>query len=262
MNIYARNIAVFKENRALAYSNRFKRATETMVKDTKVYKSPLKCKTKDVLGDCEVIFDKNDTISSIIYLTRRGFKVCALNFADAITPGGLVYQGEVTQEEDLCRCSNLYESLVKDDCIENYYKYNRVTGTSKYSDRVIYSKGVTILRESLNYTLLSKPLKCDIVTCPAPIVYSDVNDYYKVITNRIRGILKVVSSHNVNAIVLGAWGCGAFGGDARIVGKAFAEVIREFTNFDLVVFSVKSTRNDSKDNLSLLRVGFDSYLSR
>lgn len=150
----------------------------------------------------------------------------------------------------------MYESLVKPECIEDYYKFNNSLGTSTYSDRVIYSSGVTVLRESLNYSLLDKPEKCDIVTCPAPICFSNDEDYYRIVTNRIRGILKVVASHSsVNALVLGAWGCGAFGGDARVVGRAFGEVLPEFKNFDLVVFSVKSTINDHIDNFSLLKEG-------
>lgn len=257
MNIYERNIRVFQENRILATS-KYKTFTDSLLNSTKVYKSPLRCKTKEKLGVCRLEFDRNDTISSVLYWTRQGYKVCALNFADAITPGGLVFQGEVTQEEDLCRCSNLYESLIKPECIENYYNYNNSLGTSIFSDRVIYSKGVYVFRESLNYSILTKPIKCDIVTCPAPIL-RDKDLYYKTVLNRIRGILKVVESNNVNAIVLGAWGCGAFCGDARLVGRAFSEVIREFTCFDLVVFSVKSTINDSVDNFKLLKYGFDSY---
>ena len=51
-------------------------------------------------------------------------------------------------------------------------------------------------------------------------------------------------------------GCGAFRGDARIVGKVFADALKEFKNFDLVVFSIKSTKNDYKDNFELFRGGF------
>lgn len=257
MNRYERNIKVFKENRELS-KTKYKEETETLIADTKVYKDPLTCKVPEHIGRCEIIFDRNDTITSTLYYTRKGYKVCALNFADALTPGGLVCQGEVTQEEDLCRCSNLYESLIKQECRQEYYEYNRDLGSRIYSDRVIYSKGVTILRESLNYTLLDEQLECDIVTCPAPIYLGNKKEYYRTIVNRIRGFLRVVATNEVNAVVLGAWGCGAFGGDARLVGKAFSEVLREFKNFDKVVFSVKSTVNDRIDNLVLLEKGFNS----
>lgn len=258
MTIYERNVKVFKENRKLS-KEKYKSETNSLISNTKVYKAPLKCKVPERAGRCSLEFDRSDTISTTLHLVRQGYNVCALNFADALTPGGLVATGEVTQEEDLCRCSNLYESLIKPDCIRDYYEYNNSLNSSKYSDRVIYSKGVTILRESLNYSLLNKTVKCDIVTCPAPIVFPNQLEYYNLIVNRIRGILRVVASNDINAVVLGAWGCGAFGGDARLVGRAFSEVIREFTCFDMVNFSVKSTRNDSIDNLKLLYSGFESY---
>lgn len=258
MNIYERNIEVFNENRELA-SNKYKAYTDTLLKNTKVYKAPSKCMIPNRVGICDLEFDRNDTISTTLFLARQGYTVCALNFADALTPGGLVWQGEVTQEEDLCRCTNLYESLIKPECIEDYYKYNQSLYSSKYSDRIIYSKNVLIIRESLNYSLLKKPVKCNIVTCPAPIVFPNQQEYYDLIKNRIRGILKVVASNGNTAVVLGAWGCGAFGGDARAVGRAFSEVLREFSCFDAIYFSVKSTINDARDNLKLLYSGFESY---
>jgi uncharacterized protein (TIGR02452 family) len=184
-----------------------------------------------------------------------GYNVCALNFADALNPGGLVEYGELTQEEDLCRCSNLYESLVKTECVDEYYTYNRNLGNSIYSDRIIFSKDVSIIRESLHYSLLDKPLKCSIVTCPAPIVYY-CEDYYNVIKNRIRGIFSVMASNGFKVIVLGAWGCGAFGGNANIVSKVFAEVMKEFHCFNRIIYSIKSTELDKIDNYTIFRRNF------
>ena len=57
-----------------------------------------------------------DTVEAIL---NNNVKTAALNFADAYTPGGLVLFGVKTQEEDLCRSSNLYESLTL-PIIKNY----------------------------------------------------------------------------------------------------------------------------------------------
>lgn len=255
-----RNIEVFKESRILA-STKYKAETDSLVEQTKVYRQPLDLisESKRNVSACNIGFDRCDTVYSILSGIQHGYNVCALNFADAITPGGLVFQGAFTQEECLCRCSNLYESLVKPECIEDYYKYNASLGNSIFSDRVIYSKGVSILRESFQYFLLDEIVKCDIVTCPAPIfgAFSDVGHYYNVILNRIKGILKVVEDNGADAVILGAWGCGAFGGDARLVGRAFAEALKEFNCFDAVVFSVKSSEASPFGNFELLKSGFE-----
>ena len=57
-----------------------------------------------------------DTVEAIL---NSNVKTAALNFADAYTLGGLVLFGVKTQEKDLCRSSNLYESLTL-PIIKNY----------------------------------------------------------------------------------------------------------------------------------------------
>lgn len=59
-----------------------------------------------------------------------------LNFADAFTPGGHVADGAEGQECALCRSTNLYESLIADECKDKFYTYNKKLG--KASDRIIY----------------------------------------------------------------------------------------------------------------------------
>ena len=74
-------------------------------------------------------------------------------------------------------------------------------------------------------------------------------------------MLSVMASNKVSTIILGAWGCGAFGGDAKLMGYLFAKVIREFKCFDYIVFSIKSTRLDANgnNNFVLFRDAFESY---
>ena len=103
-----------------------------------------------------------------------GRRVAALNFADALTPGGLVWEGETTQEEDLCRCSNLYPCISQDKVFDNYYGYNRSLENDIYSDRLIYSSDVLFFKDE-TYWCLSIPVKCDVITCPAPVECNDIN---------------------------------------------------------------------------------------
>lgn len=253
MNVFERNRQVFLENRELAVT-KYKALTEKLLYGTRVFTEPLRCAKPDKLGASEVSFDKNDTVSSSLDAVRRGYKTCALNFADAYTPGGLVFEGEVTQEEDICRCSNLYESLVKPECLADYYEFNKKLNTSAFSDRVIYSKNVALIRESTNYTLLDEPVLCDVITCPAPI--GGRSDYETVMEQRIRAILSVAAEMGSDTLILGAYGCGAFGGDANVVGRLFAKVLCEFKCFDRIVFSVKGANGS---NYERLLTGYRSY---
>lgn len=253
MNVYERNRRVFLENRELAVT-KYKALTEKLLSETRVFTEPLKCKKPDKIGACEVSFDKNDTVSSSLAAVSKGYKTCALNFADAYTPGGLVFEGEVTQEEDICRCSNLYESLVKPECLAEYYGFNKQNHSSAFTDRVIYSKGVALIRESKDYTLLDEPVLCDVITCPAPL--GGCADYENVMEQRIRGILSAAAEMGSDTLILGAYGCGAFGGDANKVGRLFAKVLCEFKCFDRIVFSVKGS-NDR--NYKRLLNGYNSY---
>lgn len=248
-------IRVFQENRILAYSD-YKDYTARMLEGTVVFNKPSSIQTRRKAGEMKVEFLKADTVSAILHSARhRDRNICALNFADALTPGGLVEQGEITQEESLCRCSNLYESLIKNECITDYYGFNRSLGGCIFSGRLIYSKDVAFFRESLNYSILNKVIKSDVVTCPAPI-YNGDNGYYNVIIGRIIGILLAMAKMGVKTAILGAWGCGAFGGDAVTVGHAFRDALSKVNVFDKIYFAVVSTCNDTIDNYSLLQKGF------
>ena len=162
-----------------------------------------------------------------------GRRVAALNFADALTPGGLVFEGETTQEEDLCRCSNLYPCISQDKVFDNYYGYNRSLENDIYTDRLIYSSDVLFFKDE-DYWCLSIPVKCDVITCPAPIECSDK----QVFINRIKCIIGAAYNAGVDQLILGKFGCGAFRNDPRLVATAFKEVLNEYKLFDVVYFPV------------------------
>lgn len=182
-------------------------------------------------------------------------KVAILNFADAIVPGGLVLYGAPTQEENICRCSNLYETLI--EC-PLYYNMNKLLGKSTYLDIMIYSPNVTVFKDDETYDDID-PIKMDVITCPAPSVYLKDDVAEEIFTKRIKKILIAAQKRGVNKIVLGAWGCGAFGQSPTVVGKSFAKVLKEVSAFDDVVFAIKSSEGlDESSNYTLFKRAFDS----
>ena len=181
-------------------------------------------------------------------------RVAILNFADALVPGGLVLYGAPTQEENICRCSNLYETLL--EC-PLYYNANKLFGKGTYLDAMIYSEDVTIFKDDEDYEDV-KPLQMDVITCPAPSVYLNEETAEVIFERRIKKILIAAQKRGVNKIVLGAWGCGAFGQNPSVVGKAFAEVLKKQNAFDEVVFAIKSSEGlNESSNYTLFKEAFE-----
>lgn len=71
-----------------------------------------------------VKFQKNLTLLSAKEAIMRGKRTAVLNFANPVEPGGGVLRGAMAQEENICRSSNLYKSLVSKNAY-SYYNTNK-----------------------------------------------------------------------------------------------------------------------------------------
>lgn len=223
------NIKVF-ENTLCLCNTAYKNDTAEAMRNTEV-----------IINGASLIKEKGNKEQNIRVVTAgsvsaiegvvAGRRVAALNFADALTPGGLVWEGETTQEEDLCRCSNLYPCISQDKVFDNYYGYNRSLENDIYSDRLIYSSDVLFFKDE-TYWCLSIPVKCDVITCPAPVECNDIN----IFKQRIKSIIGAAYKAGVDHLILGKWGTGSFGNDPVLVATAFKEVLDEYKLFDVVYF--------------------------
>ena len=98
--------------------------------------------------------------------------------------------------------------------------------------------------------LLEAPWRCAFVTSPTPNgkalrenTPARLDELGAVYDDRIGRILSVAALHHHDAVVLGAWGCGAFGGSAEDVAARFDAALRgDFRGvFAEVVFAVLDT---------------------
>ena len=101
-----------------------------------------------------------------------------------------------------------------------------------------------------NGELLRKPYVMDVVTCPAvnaEVVRRNakagVHKVEEVMRERIRRILEVAYREGKKDLVLGAFGCGVFRNDAKMVAAIFKELLRGekacFVKcFERVVFAI------------------------
>ncbi len=171
---------------------------------------------------------------SLLFSGKKAKNILVLNFANPVNPGGGVRRGVRAQEEDLCRKSSLLFSL-EGDCAQKYYRYNKSLHTYMGSDAIILTPNVEIIKD-VNGELLDESLIVSVMTCAAPMLTQGtegMNDeqYQDLFYNRICGMLKCAAYWGYKVLVLGAFGCGAFGNDAKLVSDLFYKALKEF-NYD------------------------------
>ena len=181
-----------------------------------------------------------------------------MNFANPYRPGGGFFYGAKAQEESLCRSSTLYLSL-SSEAANEVYLYNNQHKSSVNSDYIILSPDVCVFRNS-KYELLDNPYYVSVISVSAPencgIILSK-NELEEIMIKRIRNMLNVASKHGYRSLVLGAWGCGAFGNDANSVASCFYDVLinENYSHwFDNVIFSILS----DKEKLEVFQKQFNT----
>lgn len=176
------------------------------------------------------------TLGASRRLVDRGLKPLALNFANGVEPGGGFLGGARAQEETLCRCSALYQTLVGDPM----YAAHRQRPRPDSTDWAIYSPDVPVFRTD-DGAALARPWRLSFVTCAAPyapaIGQPEAGD---LLQRRIQRVLVIAHAYGYTALVLGAWGCGAFGHDPHRTARDFRRALEsEFLGaFSEVVFAI------------------------
>ena len=201
------------------------------------------------------------------HLIAKGYNPAILNLASAKRPCGGWDAGMGAQEESLCFSSNLSQSLYQYG--DPKYKNVRDSGVSikeigyphdmNYGG--IYSPGVTFFRNNISkfYTIRDNPFKCDVITVAALCFngrshYAGIDELAfqaedggftlegkEIMLNKIRTIFRMGIEHGNDALVLGAFGCGAYALLPSAVAPLFRIVMEEpeFKNkFKLLVFAM------------------------
>ena len=199
-----------------------------------------------VMGRCGYACENTDSFS----LARKRFSllpeqdrkkskpILVLNLANPVNPGGGVRKGAKAQEEDLCRKSSLLISLESRNALP-YYEYNRSLNTYLGSDAVMIQPQVEIIKDE-NGNLLEDSVIVAVMTCAAPMLKYGMEglsqkQYEDMMLGRITGMLKVAAYMGYERLVLGAFGCGAFRNDARMVSDLFYKALKEY-NLNITVY--------------------------
>ena len=250
------------------------------IKSTKLYlegnkfildKTPIKSKeyniiiTPDRTLDCVYKYYLNINKNK-----NNPYKIGVLNFASAKHPGGGVTRGARAQEESICRASTLYPCLNTDFLKDNYYSYH-MNKVKEYSNRIIYIPNIIVFKsdEDIFSKILTedKWYNIDIISCAAHNQKAYKLSYEKLKElnyNKIKAIIDCAVENNIDILILGAFGCGAFGNDPKLVSKIFKKILideKYFEYFFKVHFAIFSMPYETK-NLNEFQNTFDKYIKK
>ena len=179
-----------------------------------------------------------DSVSAVFKYTDQNSKTAVLNFASYKQPGGMFLQGSKAQEECLCHESTLYNVLARFE--GTYYTVNRERlNRALYQNVALYSPDIYFERNDTS-------VKCDVITCAAPN-FSAASKYCNVsrgentdvLKSRIKFILYLAATKRVDTLILGAFGSGVFGQEAKEVAEITMDLLKHYDGvFKEVVFAV------------------------
>lgn len=241
-------IASFQDTLTLSVSGELGVLTKKAVDTSKVYYEGFNSGVQPGEAECSIEISANTTFAEAQKYAKEG-RVAVLNFANPVNPGGGVESGAMAQEECLCRSSNLYTCLRAGHLYDEYYDYHSKLNNHFYSDRLIYSRDVTVFKDD-NAIPVALPrenwFNVDVITCAAPylggVKYTNPTVLRHLFQGRIRNILEAALDNKADTIVLGAFGCGAFKNPAWLVAEEFKSVIecgQYCKKFKNIVFAIK-----------------------
>ena len=199
--------------------------------DVKVICNNPDFKSAGEAGDCIHTCENVDSYALARKRVADGIaKVLVLNLASPVHPGGGVRRGARAQEEDLCRKSSLLLSL-ESKAAQKYYDYNKSLHSFMGSDALMLTPRVEIIKDEKG-VLLDNTVVVSVLTCAAPKVSGGREGmtetaYRHLVYNRIVGMLKSAAYFGYRHLILGAWGCGAYGNDASVISDLFLKALNE-----------------------------------
>ncbi len=189
-----------------------------------------------LFSETTVQISNETTLGAAKRLIDKGLRPLALNFANDVSPGGGFLAGATAQEETLCRSSALFATLIDDPMYESHRRRPRPDST----DWAILSPDVPIFRED-NGKTLRRPWLLSFLTCAAPFAPGvGQPESANLLQRRIHRVLEIAGAYGYAALVLGAWGCGAFENDPERTARDFRSALEGGFQgaFQEVVFAI------------------------
>ncbi|KAF1958068.1 hypothetical protein CC80DRAFT_491368 [Byssothecium circinans] len=176
--------------------------------------------------------------------SRNDPNICILNMASPLRPGGGVLTGATSQEETLCTHTTLLPSLH-----ESSYRLPEYGG--------VFTRDVLVFRDARGRELEVKERYFVDVLSAGMLRFPDLvggeeeekrlsGKDRSMVERKMRAVLRMAATRGVGKIVLGAWGCGAYGNPVRDVAGAWRRVLDDkvepYASITDVVFAIANRK--------------------
>lgn len=218
--------------------------TVACILNTKEYSADYDIDIAPLYNYMDIRVRQEDSVTAI-FNQENYKKMAVLNFASYKNPGGQFLNGSSAQEESLCHYSNLYNIL--SEMQDKYYKPNmKRLNRALYNDNLLYIPGVTFFNNN-DKILDNKRKICDVITCAAPNrttakKFQNVSDekIIQACISRIDHVLQAAYHQKVDTLILGAFGCGVFGNEPKIIASIFFALLESKYErcFENVIFAI------------------------
>lgn len=160
--------------------------------------------------------------------TKSPKNVCILNMASPLRPGGGVLAGATSQEEFLCARTTLLPSLK-----EEFYRLPEFGAI--YTPDVLVFRSSSPLGDNVGELAASERYWVDVVSAGMlrfPDLEGEEDEVKRlskkdrdIVERKMRAVLRIAMAKGVKKLVLGAWGCGAYGNPVQDIAEAWYRVL-------------------------------------
>jgi uncharacterized protein (TIGR02452 family) len=160
---------------------------------------------------------------------------CCLNFASHKRAGGGYLKPWVkAQEEDLFRRSNL-PGLMDTEKVRKFYPLSYRQG--------FFTDDVHVIKDE--YLNGINHFDVSVITLPALV--NPTSNQTPITSEKIERILNIAHKHKQKTIILGAWGCGVFKNDPKLISKIMYSFLNgKFSGvFETVVFAIPNKNSEN-----------------
>lgn len=254
-------IAVFKDT-VKTVNEKQVDVSPTLLEDTQFYYRRAKVNFQAIeRKETEITVENIDCLLAAEALVKEGYNVAVLNMASFARPGGGALKGSAAQEENLSRRTDLFASIFQfHDCAKEVgvernqefsYPLNFLFGA-------VYSPNVTVFKgsEADGYPYIN-PFKVDVISVAAikdPKTEGDgklTQNIRQALKTKVKQMFNISIINGRDALVLGAFGCGAYKTPPREMAEIFKEVLEEEDYkgaFSKVVFAIIEDRNAFREH--------------